>query len=51
MLGPGSIYRALVPVWRKFIRPTRDERAMPGTRSTPSKLIDEPAIGRDRSAG
>jgi hypothetical protein len=35
MLGPGSIYRALVPVWRKFINPTRDECAMPGTKVDP----------------
>jgi hypothetical protein len=25
-LGPGSIYRTLVPVWRKFFHPTRDDR-------------------------
>jgi hypothetical protein len=25
-LSPGSIYRALVPVWREFFHPTPDDR-------------------------
>jgi hypothetical protein len=47
-LGPGSIYRTLVPVWRKFFHPpTADERGAHEHRA-PSKLIDAPALGRDQ---
>jgi hypothetical protein len=47
-LGPGSIYRTLVPVWRKFFHPpTADERGAHEHRAR-SKLIDAPAIGREQ---
>jgi len=51
VLGPGSIYRTLVPVWRKFFHPTRDERVTGWGRDRQrygNNLIDapEPEDGR-----
>jgi hypothetical protein len=46
-LGPGSIYRALVPVWRKFFHPTRDDRGTGWDQGRQTnKLVSEPALGR-----
>ena len=45
-LGPGSVYRTLVPVWRKFFHPTRDERVTGWGRDRQrygNNLIDAPA--------
>jgi len=52
-LGPGSIYRTLVPVWRKFFHPTRDDRCTGWYRDRQrysNDLIDAPAIGREQRA-
>jgi hypothetical protein len=51
LLGPGSIYRTLVPVWRKFFHPTRDDRCTGWDRDRrrpTNNLIDAPAIGREQ---
>jgi hypothetical protein len=49
-LGPGSIYRTPVPVWRKYLHPTRDDRGTGWEQERrPSKLISEPALGRSPS--
>jgi hypothetical protein len=43
--GDGSIYRAVVPLWRRYFHPPPDTRhqAQPPCRN---KLIDLPAIAR-----
>jgi hypothetical protein len=49
--GPGSIHRALVPLWRRYFHPPADERAPAWNhRHRPSKLLDAPPLesGCDR---
>ncbi len=44
--GPGSLHRTLVPVWRKFFRPTRDNRYTvwdQNRQRRSNNLIDAPA--------
>jgi len=51
-LGPGSIYRTLVPVWRKFFRPTRDDRCSGWDRNRQrysNDLIEAPAAEDGRA--
>ena len=52
MLGPGSIYRALVPVWRKFLHPMRDDRCTGWNRDRQrysNNLIEAPATEDGRT--
>jgi hypothetical protein len=49
-LGPGSIYRTLVPVWRKFCHPTRDDNGWDRDRQRYSNdLIEAPAAEDGRA--
>ena len=42
--GPGSVYRALLPLWRSYFHPPMEDRptAWDSGRKKPSKLISEP---------
>jgi hypothetical protein len=45
--GDGSIYRAVVPLWRRYFHPPPDMRHEIGQRARHSnKLIDQPPIAR-----
>jgi hypothetical protein len=45
-IGPGSAYRVLVPLQRRFFDPPADNRALAGPRHfTPNRLNSLPAIG------
>jgi len=47
--GPGSVYRALVPLWRQFFHPPADHRGTSWSRGRHvSKLANEPPIAHDR---
>ena len=51
-LGPGSIYRTLVPVWRKFFHPTRDDRRTGwerGRERNSNNLIEAPGAEDGRA--
>jgi hypothetical protein len=46
IVGDGSIYRALVPLWRRYFVPLPDGRHDPNQHLGRSKLANEPPIAR-----
>jgi hypothetical protein len=46
VVGDGSIYRALLPVWRSYFHPPPDMRHEMSQLPRRNKLIDQPAIAR-----